>query len=219
MVALVAGDRCRSCPASCAPRRRRAARWRTRRSSTSLYTYAWFVTFALAFVHLPCADAAPGQPRMKITVTVNGVAYERDVEPRLLLSDFIRARPRADRHARRLRARRLRRVHGPLRRRAGAVLHHVRRAGRRARRCRPSKGSRRRRRAQPAAAAFHERARPAMRLLHARHADDAHGLPAATRRRRPSPRFATRCPRTSVDAPATSTSSRRSLVACRTPLP
>ncbi len=27
---------------------------------------------------------------MQITVTVNGVVYERDVEPRLLLSDFIR---------------------------------------------------------------------------------------------------------------------------------
>jgi carbon-monoxide dehydrogenase small subunit len=27
---------------------------------------------------------------MTVTVTVNGVAYERDVEPRLLLSDFLR---------------------------------------------------------------------------------------------------------------------------------
>jgi aerobic-type carbon monoxide dehydrogenase small subunit (CoxS/CutS family) len=27
---------------------------------------------------------------MKVSVTVNGIAYERDVEPRLLLSDFLR---------------------------------------------------------------------------------------------------------------------------------
>ena len=41
---------CRSCPASCAPRRRRAGRSRIRRFFDTLYTYAWFVTFALSFV-------------------------------------------------------------------------------------------------------------------------------------------------------------------------
>ena len=38
----------RSCPASCAPRRRPAARSRIPAFLDSLYTYAWFVTFILS---------------------------------------------------------------------------------------------------------------------------------------------------------------------------
>ena len=51
-----------------------------------------------------------------VAVTVNGVRHERLVEPRLLLSDFIRHELHLYRHARRVRARRLRRLHGAARR-------------------------------------------------------------------------------------------------------
>ena len=39
---------------------------------------------------------------MEITVTVNGTDYTHDVEPRMLLVDFVRSRARAHRHAHRL---------------------------------------------------------------------------------------------------------------------
>ena len=62
----------------------------------TLYTYAWFVTFGLSFAlyailtRSAVARADCGTPCMIVTVTVNGVRHTRDVEPRLLLSDFLR---------------------------------------------------------------------------------------------------------------------------------
>jgi hypothetical protein len=62
-----------------------------------------------------------------ISVTVNGVPRETTVPARRLLSDALRHDLRPHRHARRLRARRLRRVHGARRRQAGALLPDARR--------------------------------------------------------------------------------------------
>ena len=39
----------------------------------------------------------------RITVKVDGVSYEDDVEPRLLLVHYLRERARQDRHAHRVR--------------------------------------------------------------------------------------------------------------------
>ena len=78
------------------------------------------------------SSARGSERRDRVDVTVNGRRYREAVEPRLLLSDFLRhARPH--RHARRLRARRLRRLHGAARRRRRALVPAARRPGRRRR--------------------------------------------------------------------------------------
>ena len=74
------------------------------------------------------------------------------------------------RHAHRLRARHLRRLHGGDRRRDRPLLHHLR-GGLRRRARAHHRGLRRRRRHGPPAPGLHRGARPAVRLLHARHAD------------------------------------------------
>ncbi len=76
----------------------------------------------------------------------------------------------ADRNASRLRAWRLRRLHRAGRRRAGALLHHLR-GGLQWRERDHHRRPRRRRDRQGAARRLHARARLAVRLLHARHAD------------------------------------------------
>ena len=111
---------------------------------------------------------ARGGRRVRIAVDVNGQRHEADVEPRTLLSRLPPPRPRADRHARRLRARRLRRLHGAGRRRARARLPDVRRAGRRPVGAHRRGARGRRRRAAPAAAGVPRAPRAAVRLLHAR---------------------------------------------------
>ena len=88
-----------------------------------------------------------------VDVTVNGRRYREDVEPRLLLSDFLRTPPRPHRDARRLRARGLRRVHGAARRRRRPLVPPARRAGRR-RRDRHRRGARRRGQLTPLQEAF-----------------------------------------------------------------
>ena len=52
----------------------------------------------------------------KVALTVNGKRYEAEAEVRLTLADFIRHTLGPHRHASRLRARRLRRLHHPARR-------------------------------------------------------------------------------------------------------
>src|SRR5437667_385637 len=77
----------------------------------------------------------------------------------------------ADRHPCRLRARRVRRLHGYRRWRGRALLPHARRAGR-GRRGRNRRRAIQRRRPHAAAKIISQASRPAMRLLHARHDHD-----------------------------------------------
>ena len=108
---------------------------------------------------------------------------------------FPARQPRSDRHASRLRARRLRRLHGAARRRAGALVHHLC-GGLRRRRGHHDRRPRRRRRHDGAARGLHPRACAAMRLLHAGHAGlgaRPRAAPAACRRA-PHPRRIERQP-------------------------
>src|SRR5262249_54557633 len=89
--------------------------------------------------------------------------------------------PRADRHAHRLRHDELRRLHRDPRRARGEQLHGLRRAGRR-RRGRDRRGAGAGRHAPSVAGGLLGEARPAMRLLHARHADERMRLPEAPSR-------------------------------------
>ncbi len=66
-----------------------------------------------------------------IEVGVNGKPRTGQVPARLSLVDWLQGRAAAHRHARRLRARHLRRLLGDARRRAGALLPHVRGSGER----------------------------------------------------------------------------------------
>src|SRR6478735_3743400 len=94
-------------------------------------------------------------------------------------------RPRADRHPRRLRARRLRRLHRPRRRPADALVPHVRRHGAGPRdhhRRGPLLGARRARRPdrridEPGPAGLRRVPRAPVRLLHTGLPHDRHGLP------------------------------------------
>ena len=115
--------------------------------------------------------ARRGGPRVK--VRINGAPYEADVEPRTLLSR-LHPRPRPDRHEGRLRARRLRRVHRPARRRAGPLLPDARGPGRRLRR-HDDRGPRSTGRLQ---AGLPRAPRAPVRVLHRGHPDDARRLPA-----------------------------------------
>ena len=112
---------------------------------------------------------------------------------------------RPDRHAHRLRHHQLRRLHGPLERPAGQVLHRLRRPGRR-RRDRHRRRAGARRRAAPDPGRFLGGARPAVRLLHPRHDDDGGRAAGREPRSRARTRSARRSPATSAAAPATSTS-------------
>ena len=83
--------------------------------------------------------ARPGGPRMRLRI--NGVEHTAEVEPRTLLSRLHPGRgPHG--HQGRLRAGRVRRLHGAARRRAGAVLPDARDPGRRLRRRARSRASR-----------------------------------------------------------------------------
>ena len=91
------------------------------------------------------------------------------VEPRKTLADFLREDCAPHRHPPRLRARRVRRLHRPARRRGRALVPDVRRAGRRRRRSPPSRAWRAADgAAEPVQEAFRAVPRPAVRLLHAR---------------------------------------------------
>ena len=147
--------------------------------------------------------------QLTITVTVNGQPPRARGRAAPAAQRLPPPGSRPHRHPRRLRARRVRRLHRPLRRRAGALLHHVRRAGRRPRH--PHRRGPRGRRGElnPLQAAFGSAHGAPVRLLHAGLPDDPDGVPARDTRRRPKPRSARRSPAISAAAPATSTSSTR----------
>ena len=67
----------------------------------------------------------------QVRVTVDGVNYADDVEPRMLLVHYLRERLGQDRHPRRLRHQQLRRLHRPPQRAEREVVLGARRAGRR----------------------------------------------------------------------------------------
>ena len=104
----------------------------------------------------------------EVRLQVNGVAHDVAVPARRLLSDALRHDVGPDRHPRRLRARRLRRVHGAGRRPADAVVPDVRGLRRRLRDHHGRGADRGRRLAGPGAAGVPRVPRPAVRLLHAR---------------------------------------------------
>ena len=122
----------------------------------------------------------------KISVEVNGRQLQREVAPRTHLGDFLRDERASHRHAPRLRARCLWRLHRAGRRTACALLHHVRRGLRR--RARHHRRRLRRRSDHDASApGVFASSRPAMRFLHARHAGDR-------ARHRPAPADADEAP-------------------------
>ena len=143
------------------------------------------------------------------TFTVNGQAHSGHAEG---AQDARRLPPRglrAHRHAPRVRARRVRRVHDPGRRRGRPLVPHVRGAGR-GRRHHHHRGHRsRRRHARPGAGGVPPGPRPAVRVLHPglrrQRARVPGGEPAPEPRR--DPRGPVRA--TSAGAPATRGSSRR----------
>ena len=158
----------------------------------------------------------PDEPRVVegenvVRLTVNGEERRGIAEPRTLLSDFLRARAGPDRDARGLRAGRLRRVHCPARRRAGALLPPLRRPGG-GREPRDRRGAGDRRRAAPGPAGLSRAARPPVRLLHARSSARDRRPARAQRIDRARPRSATTWRATSAAARATWASSPR----CRT---
>ena len=126
------------------------------------------------------------EERLAVDLTVNGVLRSAMVPARRLLSDFLRHDLRLHRHPCRLRARRVRRLHGPRRRPARAVLPDVRGVGGRARRDDGGGARGPRRLARPGAAGLPRVPRPAVRLLHARLPHHDHGL--YRRAPRPEPR-------------------------------
>ena len=145
-----------------------------------------------------------------VTMKVNGAEVEGLVEPRTLLVHFIRENLCAHRHPYRLRDHPLRRLHRRYRRHVGEVLHHVRGAGPGLRHHHHRGRRQCRRLAVGAAGRLSHDARPAMRLLHARHdrarASAAEGESVA----RPKKKSGWAFPAISAAAPATRTSSRRS---------
>ena len=112
-----------------------------------------------------------------VSVGVNGTTYTREVEPRDLLVYFLREELGLTGNARRLRHQPVRRMHHPHRQSARQVVHAVRRPGGRApvdHRRRPGPG----RQAAALAGSLLERARLAVRLLHAWLPDDRDRLAA-----------------------------------------
>ena len=118
-----------------------------------------------------------------IAITVNGKVRKAHVEPRTAPRAFPARASQSHRHARRLRHQPVRRVHRAHRRPQRQVVHGLRGAGRRLA-GHDDRRPRARRRAAPAAEGLLGGARPAVRLLHARH-DHVGGQPArrTTRRR------------------------------------
>ena len=108
--------------------------------------------------------------RHQVTVTVNGEAHTREVDSRLLLVHLIRDELALTGTPHRLRHHALRRVHLADRWRAHQVVHRPGRPGRRHRH-RHGRRACRRRRHERAAGGLPAGARPAVRLLHPRHAD------------------------------------------------
>ena len=135
--------------------------------------------------------------RIRVAVTVNGTAHTAEVEPRLLLTDFLRQDLR-------LTGTHVGCEHGIcgactvlVERRPGARLPDVRRADRRRRGDDGGgSGTLGRRRAPPAPGGVPRGPRAAMRLLHARHLDEHGGVPA-----RPSRAHRARHPRRPRRAP------------------
>ena len=119
---------------------------------------------------------------VQITVTVNGVAQTRDVEPRLLLVHFLRDELGLTGTHWCVRHLQLRRVRRAVRRPAGQVVHGARRDGA-GPRGPHRRGARQQRRARPRPAGVQRLSRPAVRVLHARD-DDDRSRPA---RREPGP--------------------------------
>ena len=147
---------------------------------------------------------------MKVELQVNGARRRVDVEPRTTLVDCLRDQSRPHRHACRLRARHLRRLHGAARRRAGARLLDVRRAGRRLRDHHHRGGRAGAGRAQHRAGCVLRDPWPAMRVLHARH-DPHRGSFAAPHSQSDPRRHRQRdLGQSSAAAPATVRSSKRS---------
>ncbi len=150
----------------------------------------------------------PGGLHVNVSLTVNGEQVSHDVEPRQLLVHFIRETLDLTGHALGLRHVQLRRLRRAARRQAGEVLHDPHGDGRRARGAH-RRVARGRRQARPRAGGLLREPRAAVRVLHARHADDG----ARAARREPGPDRA-RDPhrdlrRPSAAARATRTSSRR----------
>ena len=143
----------------------------------------------------------------RINVTVDGVSYSDEVEPRTLSGPLPSRDPRQDRHGRRVRHEQLRRLHRAPRRHEREVVQRPRRPGRRPRGD-DDRGARHGRRAAPGAAGLPRVPRPPVRLLHARH--DHAGVRRPQGQPRPEragdPRAVSRA--TSAAAPATTTSSR-----------
>ena len=142
----------------------------------------------------------------QVSITVNGTNAKGAGRAAHAARPFPARTPAPHRHARRLRHQPVRRVHGADRRPQREVVHDVRGAGRWLRGDHhrgPGQG----RPAAPAAGRLLGGARPAVRLLHARHdhvgGEPAAGQPQADR----AARFARASPATSAAAPATSTSS------------
>ena len=138
----------------------------------------------------PCARLAARPRRHGMSDTLDDprhrerLTHERAVEPRLLLSDFLRHDARPHRHPRRLRARRVRRLHRPARRRQpvrSCLMFAVQADGR----ALDDRRGPRARAGQAASAAggVPRMPRAAVRLLHAGHPDDPDGVP----RRAPHP--------------------------------
>jgi len=113
--------------------------------------------------------------RVRIALTLNGRKLAAEAEARTLLSDFLRHSLGATGHPCRLRARHLRLLHRPHRRRRGALLPDARGAGR-GRAVTTVKRSRAGRHAQSAPRSLPHQSCLPMRLLHAGHPDVVHRL-------------------------------------------
>ena len=117
--------------------------------------------------------------------------------------------PRPDRHQDRLRARRVRRLHGAARRQAGLLLQPAGGVGRRPDRP-DGRGAGARRRAASAAAGVRRARRAAVRLLHVGPADGGDGAARTQSASDARTRCARRWPATSAAARTTTATSKRS---------
>ena len=145
----------------------------------------------------------------RINVTVDGVRYSDDVEPRTLLVHYLRDRLGQDRHRRRLRHQQLRRLHRAPRRPQREVLQRAGRPGRRRTRSPRSRGSAQDGELHPMQQAFHE-----YHALQCGYCTPGMIMQAidcsTTTRTRPRRRSGRASRATCAAAPATTTSSRPS---------
>ena len=150
----------------------------------------------------PYACAAPAAEKTASTIATERALARRRGRRTGAAGRLFARRRASDRREDRLRWRRVRRLHGPGRRRSRAVLHHARGALRGPRR-RNDRGPGDARAAQPIAARLSREARHAMRLLHA--GNDHGGRSAAAAQseaeRRGHPQR--HCPAISAVAPVT----------------